>query len=235
MVPNETIDGKMKGKATRARTMPPPTLAPYTGGWTIQEASHLLRRTTFGPDQAMIKEATELGMQACLDLLFENAVPSPPPLRHTVDEPIPGNNLIAVFDDPDVEYGETWVNEPPYKEYPDPETLTQVISYRNNSVLGWNVLNMARPELNILPKLWLFWHNHFVVADFTLPHEMYDYSALIHQYAKGDFRQLTKEMTINVAMLRYLNGNSQDQETIRPLPNKTLQKYLKSLQAGVSM
>ena len=36
----------------------------------------------------------------------------------------------------------------------------------------------------------------------------YEYVRLLHQHALGNVRQLAKDITINPAMLRYLNGNA---------------------------
>ena len=38
------------------------SLSPYSGPWTQKEASHLLRRTTFGPTQAQINTAVTDGV-----------------------------------------------------------------------------------------------------------------------------------------------------------------------------
>ena len=196
----------MPNKSQTAVAPPPMDLSPYQGPWTIREASHLLRRTTFGPTQEMIAEAIALGKNDAIRRLFANAVPSAPPVRYTLDEAIPGNDLFPVLRDPDVPFGETWVNEPVIKEYNDDAFAGQILSSRTNSVYAWNMINMYKTELNLMPKLWMFWHNHFVVADFRLPHENYQYSSLLEQHAKGNFRQFVKDITINVSMLRYLNG-----------------------------
>jgi uncharacterized protein (DUF1800 family) len=55
----------------------------------------------------------------------------------------------------------------------------------------------------------LFWHNHFstetnVYARGTLG---YQYNSLLRQYALGNFKQLVRAITIDPAMLYYLNGN----------------------------
>jgi len=204
---------------------PPDPLTAYMGPWTIREASHLLRRTTFGPNQAMIEEALTLGRAGTVKMLFDKTVPSPPPVRYTLDEAIPGVDIYPVLKDPDVAFGETWVNEPPYKDYGDDNFLRQILSSRQTSMFAWNVINKFKSELNLMPKLWCFWHNHFVVADFTLPLEMYQYARLIEDHAKGNFRQFTKDMTINVSMLRYLNGN----ENTKRAPNENYARELLEL------
>ncbi len=218
-----------KGKAPKKSTlnMPPPggDLTPYSGPWTIRESAHLLRRTTFGPNQEMIAEALEKGLSNTVNELFEKVAPTEPPLRYTLDEPDPNTAIYAVLHDPNVPFGETWVNEPPVINTGDPVFDQQLVNTRRNSAYAWITLNQYREELNLMPKLWMFWHNHFVVSDFVLPLELYQYSNLIEQYAKGDFKALTKAMTINVSMLRYLNGH----ENHKDAPNENYARELLEL------
>jgi len=219
--------GKPKAEQTSAKTLAPPsgTLDPYTGPWTIREASHLLRRSTFGPNQEMISNAISLGLSSTVNELFDNAVPSPPPVIFTLTEEPTEPTIFPVFNDPFVPYGETWVHEPPLIDTGD-ETLNDAISNgRSRSVTVWPFVNMMRPELNIMSKLWLFWHNHFVVSDFLVPLQYYQYGRLLEDHAKGNFKQLTKEITTDVSMLLYLNGN----ENTKEAPNENYARELLEL------
>lgn len=115
--------------------MPPPgDLSPYTGPWTIRQASHLLRRCTFGPNQEMIQQALDAGLTTTVRTLFDNTVPASPPLRYTLDQADPDNPIYPVVADPDVPFGETWVNEPPISSTGDPVLDTQIAVSRINSV-----------------------------------------------------------------------------------------------------
>ena len=212
---------------TKMYPAPPPSgdLTPYTGQWTVKEASHLLRRTTFGPSQDMISEVVQDGLSATIDTLFQNAVPSDPPVRYSLDAPHPDIPQYPVAPDPNVAFGETWVNEPPIVDTGDQQLNQAITNTRTASVYAWNFLNMMKTELNIMPKLWMFWHNHFVVADFRLPLELYQYSSLLEDFAKGNFREMTKAVTINVSMLRYLNGNENSSQA----PNENYARELLEL------
>ncbi len=201
------------------------TLSPYSGPWTINQASHLMRRTMFGPSQDQIASCLSMGLNATIDLLFQNCVPSPPPVIYTLDEEPPGDNIFPVFKDPFVDYGETWVNEPPVINSGDPTVDQMAENFRTRSVVFWPYVNMMRSELNIMPKLWVFWHNHFVVSDFRIAANYYQYSKLLEDFAKGNFREFTKAMTVNVAMLLYLNGN----ENIKEAPNENYARELLEL------
>ena len=221
------IFGERKAKNPKATSAPPiGTLNPYSGPWTINQASHLMRRTMFGPDQAQINSCLDMGLNTTVNTLFQNCVPSPPPVIFTLpEEPTGGDNIFPVFKDPFVDYGETWVNEPPIVSTGDPGLDQDILNVRARSVLYWPFINMMKPELNIMPKLWVFWHNHFVVSDFRLPIASYQYSRLLEDHAKGNFKELTKAMTIDVSMLLYLNGN----ENTKEAPNENYARELLEL------
>jgi hypothetical protein len=67
--------GKQKksvSKLTAAVVTVTNTFDPYTGAWGFEQAAHLLRRTTFGPTYAQMKQATSDGLDATISLLFES-------------------------------------------------------------------------------------------------------------------------------------------------------------------
>jgi len=217
------IFGSNYSKNETTTTAPPSTsLNPYTGPWTKSQASHLMRRTMFGPNPTQVDECFENGIDTTLDILFDNCVPTPPPVIYTVpEEP----SIFPVFIDPFVEFGETWVNEPELFSTGDPEYDRQILNYRRFSVESWPFVNFMKPELNIMPKLWTFWHNHFVVSGFEFPLTCYEYSKVIETHAKGNFKQFAKDMTIDVGMLMYLNGNLNSKEA----PNENYARELLEL------
>ena len=217
---------KQAEKLNTSSAPPVVSLSPYSGAWTINQASHLMRRTMFGPDQAQIASCLNLGLNATINTLFQNCVPSPPPVIYTLpEEPTGGSSLFPVFADPYVGYGETWVNEPPVVDTGNPELDNRILNFRTRSVINWPFINMMKAELNIMPKLWVFWHNHFVVSDFRLPAAYYQYSKVLEDHAKGNFRDLTKAITIDVSMLLYLNGNENDKDA----PNENYARELLEL------
>ncbi len=164
-------------------------LEPYSGEWTQKEAAHLLRRATFGPNYDQIKASVQLGLQKSIDILF-----SP-----VSDPGLPINYYFK--DDPEVPVGETWVGK---KVTPNVQGL---IPARNNSLSAWITRLMLSDTPNVIEKLMLFWHNHLVISNIFNPNFKYSYILLLRKYALGDFRELMKKMTIEPAMLLYLNGN----------------------------
>lgn len=183
------------------------TLNPHSGPWTFAEAAHLLRRTTFGPTNADIKEAVALGLEAIVDqLLTSNPMPSPP-----INFNFP--------DDPTTPIGESWVNKPL-----DP-TIMNLNTSRNVSLNGWQIGLMNEGGMNIREKLVLFWHNHLVTSDINRSSYNYNYLDLLRRNALGNFRTMIEEMTISPSMLIYLNGNENSQQA----PNENYSRELLEL------
>ncbi|RMG80870.1 MAG: DUF1800 domain-containing protein [Bacteroidetes bacterium] len=163
-------------------------LEPYTGNFEYEQAAHLLRRTTFGPNYTQIKEAVSMGLDATVKLLFEDKPAPAPPINHNFT------------DDPFVPIGETWIDAPYLAD-------VNLRGYRNQSLRAWTMLNMINERTSVREKLVLFWHNHFVTAEINDPKFRYRNIELYREFAWGNFRELTKRVTIDPTMLRYLNGN----------------------------
>ncbi len=185
---------KLMGKQTAAParvTAPPPPpssgLEPFTGPYTKFEAAHLLRRTLFGPTKAEILSSVDAGLEATLgELLMERPLPSPP----------------VNYDDPnnaEVPLGETWVDAP----YSSNEDLLA----RNRSLAAWTIGRLMAGEISVREKMTLFWINHFAISNVNDPKYYYRYASTLRGNALGNFRDLVKAITIDPAMLRFLNGN----------------------------
>lgn len=144
----------------------------------------------FGPTNAQIKWAVQQGLEATLEKLFDPLPQPAPPVNSYVDE------------DPNVPIGSTWINAP-YSGVP----LGDAIGYRSRSLHSWIIGQMWQEGISIREKLKMFWHNHFPLADVVDPKFHYRYLALFSTYAWGNFRELTKAVTIDPAMLFYLNGD----------------------------
>jgi uncharacterized protein (DUF1800 family) len=153
--------------------------------WGTKTAAHLLRRTMFGPTRAEILQAASQSLDATLtSLMASQALP---------DAPIGPSPPLAA--------GQTWVNLP-FDSLNDG-------SYAN-WLKAWWVGLMARQGMSIQEKMVLFWHNHFVSAYATVADSRFLFRqlALYRQNALGNFKQLVKLATIDPAMLRYLNGDT---------------------------
>jgi uncharacterized protein (DUF1800 family) len=152
--------------------------------WNVKSAGQLLRRTMFGPTRAEILQAASQSLDATLTTLFST--------QPTPDPPVGPSPLQA---------GQTWVNAP--FDSTNDGTYTAYLK-------AWWMGLMIHQGVSIREKMVLFWHNHFVSEYNTVNDSrfMYNQLNLFRQYALGNFRDLTKLVTLDPAMLRYLNGDT---------------------------
>jgi uncharacterized protein (DUF1800 family) len=68
---------------------------------------------------------------------------------------------------------------------------------------------MFYQERSIHEKMILFWHNHFSTEADTVrdARYLYKHHSLLRKFALGNFKTFVREMSIDPAMLVYLNGN----------------------------
>ena len=183
------------------------SLNPYQGPWTIQHASHLLRRAMYGPSYQQLKWSAENGLEATLDQLFTDEGSTPPPVNSNYGG------------DPSVDIGETWINSP----Y-DGDVVAQM-SYRERTLLAWTVGTILNEGMSIKEKLTLFWHNHIPMAAVIDAKYLYKYITTFRERAWGNFRDIIKAITVDPAMLIYLNGKQNRKE----YPNENYARELLEL------
>ena len=161
------------------------TLKKYNGVWDEYSAAHLLRRTTYGVDFKTIKDFGKKSLDECIETLFSPQALPDPPINYNYT------------DDPTTPVGDTWVNKLPNGTFN---------FYRGKSLKIWSLELLLTGMPNIREKMTMFWHNHFVTSNISDPRFSYTYISKLRSSALGNFRQLTKDITIDPAMLVYLNG-----------------------------
>lgn len=166
----------------------------YNGPWTANEVAHLLKRTMFGSTTEDINFFSAMSMSQAVDQLLTIPLtpPSPPVKNYT------NNNIPTTDPDYNIPQGSTWVTI----------NTTDADGLRRNSFKAWWLGLMINQERNIREKMTLFWHNHFATESNEIGRAIWAYNnnALCRQYALGNFKQLVRAQTLDVAMLRYLNG-----------------------------
>lgn len=197
-----------------------PDLDAYSGSWTSVQARHLLRRTTFGPSVQMVANSVNLGLNGTVEALFAPLATPAPPVK-TIPDGTGSNQL----NDPGATYGQTWVNSAPFPNINPPMLRNRVLRSRSKSLYSWTVLQIHYSGLSIKEKMALFWHNHFVVADATIAHREYVYYSLLRNLALGNFKELTKQITVDPSMLIYLSGA----ENTNVAPNENYSRELLEL------
>jgi uncharacterized protein (DUF1800 family) len=167
------------------------SLIKYTAIFGESELTHLLKRTMFGAHLGDLNDLKGKSLDQVLQILLQD-LPLPLSPINTYND--------TNYTDPNVPVNQTWVNA----VYGD----GTVNAKRLNSFKGWWTGLLINQRLNIKEKMVFFWHNHFaveldIVSDARF---MYKYVALLQKYALGNFKTFVKEMTLNPAMLKYLNG-----------------------------
>ncbi len=164
----------------------------YKGEWTTTQISHLLKRTMFGANPDDVAYFQKKTVSQTIDELLQSQVAPVPPLNFYD---------TADYKDPQgIKFGETWVNA----IYGD----GTVNSRRRASYKYWWLIQMATQKRSINEKMILFWHNHFAteINDIDDARYVYNHHVVLRKYALGNFKDFIKQITLDPAMLRYLNG-----------------------------
>jgi uncharacterized protein (DUF1800 family) len=200
---NNLNDGDVKPKVERRTNT---GLAKYNGTWTKAEAAHLLRRTLYGPKVSEINAFASKTVSQAVDALLDTSGYSFLP---------PVNNYQNQTPDTAVAYGSTWVNAP---------LNVNLEGSRKVSLKSWLWSLPARQKTTIMEKMIVFWHNHMPVQiqDIPLASLAYFYVKALNDYALGNFKTMVKQITVDPAMLYYLNGrlntkNAPDENYAREL------------------
>ena len=169
-------------------------LTPYSGPWDTEAVVHLLKRTMFGASPQDIAHFNGLSMSQAVDELLNPvaAMPSPPLKDYdNTDTSKPDSNIAA---------GTTWIN--------DYNSDGTVQNRRTGSFKRWSIGVMINQDRSLREKMTLFWHNHFSTeaASIEDPLMLYKHHSLLRSSALGNFKTLVRNITIDPAMLRYLNG-----------------------------
>lgn len=165
------------------------SMDPYAGAWNKAEAAQLLRRTMFGATNQQILDAETNGMNATVTSLLQIPAVSDP---LTYD---PNDTISA--------YGTTWITS----VYPLDTTAAQLVENARIKSLGaWMLKRINTEQVSIAEKMCLFWQNHFAATASPDARATYNYHMLLRSHALGNFKQLVKDVTIDPAMLLFLNG-----------------------------
>lgn len=177
-------------------------LNPYAGAWTINEVTHLLKRTMFGARKADVDHFLAMSPAAAVDELLNTTFTPAPPLRDyglLEDEGV-------LYDDLGVPIGQTWVNDP--NRSSDPRVIGQINSRRVDSLKKWWSGIIINQQRSIQEKMVLFWHHHFSIQSSEVESSamLYRHHNLLRTNALGNFKTLVREVSIDPAMLIHLNG-----------------------------
>ena len=163
-------------------------LAPVSGSWTRAKAAHLLRRTLFGPTRDELEDATTSGLNATLNTLFGPRTSWGEPVNH-------------FYQNSEVPVGTSWVNRSMSANF-------DVGVYRYPSLRGWYWNNLLHHDTNIMARMTMFWINHFGMGDVGEHRAEFQTIELFNSFGAGNFREMIERITVHPAMLRFLDGQS---------------------------
>jgi uncharacterized protein (DUF1800 family) len=164
-------------------------LTPYAGPWQDRQIRHALRRAMFGVPFDQFMEAKSLGsMTALVNKLIDPSIPMPEKTMAYVDELLLPKRTDAQIDN---------INK------------NRTERFRTGQVRNWWFELMLREHLSIREKMTLMWHNHFVVSGEVVQFAglLYTYLDTLRRNSLGNVKQMAHEITVDPAMLIYLNGN----------------------------
>jgi uncharacterized protein (DUF1800 family) len=177
-------------------------IAPYTGAWTSDEVAHMLKRTMFGAKKQDVDYFLSMSVSDAVDELLSDASAVSPPLRdYGLIETEDG-----MFDDLGVAVGNTWIND--LTIVSDPAVKGSINRLRVESLRKWWAGLMINQNRTAWEKMVLFWHHHFSVQKEEVESHvaLYRHHNLLRTNALGNVKQLTKDITLDAAMLIHLNG-----------------------------
>lgn len=178
-----------------------PSLSTYAGPWTDTQAAHLLRRACYGASAAQIAQVRQQGLAATIDQLFTFGAQPEPPLN-------PENGL-------------------PWVDGGDGYDITRGQQYYNNITKSWWTKIMITDGISVREKLTVFWSNHFATEMSVVGQALYSFKYLqyLRENALGNFKDMTRQITVEEAMLVYLNGNTNTKGS----PNENFARELQEL------
>ncbi len=186
-------------------------LNPYNGVFGKDALIHLLKRSGFGAKPSDIQALSGLSLAQVIAKILTLPSSAPTPPVNVYND--------ANYTDPDVPYGQTWINAP----YTDGTANY----WREVSFKAWWTGLMIQEEQSCIEKMVLFWHNHFSTQLVEIGYARYAYlnNTLIRNRALGNFKTLVKEITLDAAMLNYLNG----QYNTKTAPDENYARELQEL------
>jgi uncharacterized protein (DUF1800 family) len=182
--------------ATESSTFRPPgplaistALDPFEGRFDERAAAHLLRRAGFGGAPSEIRALASRSVGAAVDSLVNfpatDSLPAEPADLPADPQPLGMLSVDARKEQRRIER--------------DAIIATQL----------WWLNRMIATPAPLQEKMTLFWHGHFTTAAIqkgVTPREIVAQNALFRSFALGDARELTRRVSYDPAMLKYLDN-----------------------------
>lgn len=182
--------------AVSARAKITSTLAPWTPSasepWNVNRVNHLFRRAGFGATPTEVSGSLMMTHSAVVDAMLSDT--------HLAEAALPAKP----------KHHEDWLTVRPLlsgtvQEFNDQSTRYY---YAHQAIRRQWAGAMFQPQTMLREKMVLFWMNHFVTESNKVyyPQTTYRYMEYLRTHAWGNFKQMVKDVTIQPAMLIYLDG-----------------------------
>ncbi|HKU66159.1 MAG TPA: DUF1800 domain-containing protein [Candidatus Baltobacteraceae bacterium] len=196
-------------------------LAPYGGSWNARLAAHLLRRAGFGGTGAEVARLAAMPVHAAVDSLVHFAPTdslAPPPELYDPREILRQNFMgtLRAF------MGDDGQRREIFKEIRKGERASVIALQR------WWLDRMLGTPAPLQEKMTLYFHGHFTTATIqkgVTPKMTFAQNQLFRENALGNLRDLTWKVSIDPAMLLYLDNAKNDAQH----PNENYARELMEL------
>jgi uncharacterized protein (DUF1800 family) len=155
--------------------------------WNFKWAGHLYRRAAFGATPAELKAAVKKGPKATIDHLMQGE-----PRAKNLEDFINAEGLkVAKKFQPNPQFAQFGPRDP-------------------YELRSWWIYCMLQSGHPLREKMTLFWHNHFATSIAKVQDHvvMFRQNKLMRQYALGKFAPFLLDMSKDVAMIKWLDGNT---------------------------
>ncbi len=182
--------------------------------WTIYEAAHLLNRAGFGGSPAEIKSFHALGRTKAVDSLLDpaEAIDAIAPPEWT--KPEIAAAIYIEYRDMNQAAKEEAKGLPPIEAAEVRRAAVKAGQRKRNEMgaeaQGWWFRKILVTQAPLREKMTLFWHDHFATSyqKVKQPPILVRQNQLFRENAFGNFRDLTKAIAVDPAMMLYLDSQS---------------------------
>ncbi len=185
--------------------------------WTPACAAHLLNRAGFGGPPAEVQALYAMGLNRAVEAMLAGGEDDdlfPPPVLTGPKELFEQMRAVRTMTDE------------------DQKRAAQAIARREQAgqmraARAWWLDRMRYTPHPLREKMTLFWHGHFATGfeKVRAAHLMWQQNETFRANALGSFRSLTKEVSRDPAMMRYLDLNQSDKRK----PNENFARELMEL------
>lgn len=187
------------------------SLDEYTSALNKAEVYHLLKRCCYSIDISFARSLIGKTAREVVNLLINNAT------NRTI--PAPPFNVNQGFRNPQLL---------PAEQYQDERNKNLTAHFaQNKQLIEWWIDLMRKDTKSLGEKVTFMWHSHFTTqydggSDVISAQYMYRQNQLLRRQFLGDFKSSLEQITIDGAMLQYLNGS----QNIKDAPNENYAREL---------